>query len=117
MEKDCIFCKIIEKELPSKIRYEDEEIVAIDDINPHAPIHILVIPKKHISDLIEATKEDIPLLGKMVYVARELAKDIGISERGYRLIVNTGRDGGQLIKHLHLHLLGGKNLGPKLVQS
>lgn len=115
MEKNCIFCKIIRKELSSKIRYEDDELIAVDDINPHTPIHILIIPKKHLSNLNEVQRDDILILGKMLYVAKELANKMGIGEKGYRIIINTGRDGGQLVEHLHMHLLGGKRLGPKLV--
>lgn len=113
--EDCIFCKIIKKEIPSEIVYEDEEIIAFKDINPAAPIHILVIPKKHISSIIEIKKEDEAIIGKIYSVINKIAEDIGIKEKGFRVILNCGEDGGQEVKHIHFHLLAGKKLGQKIV--
>ena len=111
---DCIFCKIIKKEIPSSIVYEDSQILAFRDINPVAPVHILVIPKKHISSLIELNKEDELLVGKIYTIINKIAEQEGINEKGFRVIVNCGEDGGQEIQHLHFHLLGGKKLGAKI---
>lgn len=111
---DCIFCKIINKEIPSDIVYEDEEILAFRDIHPVTPVHILVIPKKHISSLAELEKEDEAVIGKIYTVINKIAKEEGIFEKGFRVIVNCGEDGGQEVKHLHFHLLGGKKLGTKI---
>lgn len=106
----CIFCQIVSGEVPSDILYQDEEVVAFPDINPKSPTHLLIVPKKHIPSLVELTSEDIPLVGHMVEVARQLAEKKGISRRGYRLVVNTGPEGGQAVPHLHMHLLGGRAL-------
>ncbi len=105
---DCIFCKIASMEIQSKIAYEDEEVVAFHDINPQAPVHVLVIPRKHIPSLNEATEEDQILLGKLMLVAQRLAKELGVADDGYRLVLNTNRGAGQSIFHIHLHLLGGR---------
>lgn len=107
---DCIFCKIISKELPSSIVYEDDDVLAFNDINPAAPIHILIIPKKHISDMTEVAEEDLELIGKIHGVAIKIAKEQGFSEKGFRLINNCKEDGGQEVFHLHYHLLAGKKL-------
>ena len=107
----CIFCDIVNKKSSAKIIYEDDEILAFPDINPSAPVHILIIPKKHIKSVNELKTEDQALLGKMILVAKKLAKENKIDQPGYRLTVNVGKDGGQIIEHLHLHLLGGKKLG------
>jgi len=111
---DCLFCKIIKKEIPSTVVYEDEEILAFRDIHPVTPVHILVIPKKHITSLAELEKEDEAVIGKIYTVINEIAKKEGILEKGFRVIVNCGEDGGQEVKHLHFHLLGGKKLGAKI---
>lgn len=113
--EDCIFCKIIKREIPSNIVYEDDEIIAFKDIQPAAPIHILVIPKKHIESLAHLEKEDEILIGKIYGVINEIAKAQGVKEKGYRVIVNCGKDGGQEVGHLHFHLLAGKQLGEKIV--
>ncbi len=113
--EDCIFCKIINKEIPSQMIYEDEEIIAFKDIQPIAPIHILVIPKKHIKSLVELEKEDEILIGKIYTVINKIAKEQGILEKGYRVMVNCGKDGGQTVPHVHFHLLGGKQFGEKIV--
>ena len=112
---DCIFCKIINKELPSTVVYEDKEILAFRDINPVTPVHVLVIPKKHISNLNEVEPEDEAVIGKIYNVIKQIAKKEGIAEKGYRIIVNCGEDGGQEVGHLHFHILGGKKLGTKIV--
>ena len=111
---DCIFCKIIKKEIPSNIVYEDEEILAFRDINPVAPVHILVIPKKHIESLVNLKEEDELLIGKIYTVINVIAKQEGIDEKGFRVVVNCGEDGGQEVKHLHFHILGGQKLGIKI---
>lgn len=113
--EDCIFCKIIKGEIPSTKVYEDEKILAFKDINPAAPIHILVIPKKHIKSLVELEKEDEILIGKIYTVINKIAEEQGVKEKGYRVIVNCGKDGGQEVGHLHFHLLAGKPLGEKIV--
>ncbi|MBT7192320.1 MAG: histidine triad nucleotide-binding protein [Anaerolineae bacterium] len=110
MSADCIFCKIIAKEIPGDILYEDEQVIAFRDIQPAAPIHILIVPKKHIPSINEATEEDERLLGHLHLVAKKIAQEEGIAERGYRLVINTGKEGGQIIFHIHLHLMGGKKL-------
>ena len=107
---DCIFCKIAEGKIPGQILYQDNGIVAFPDINPVAPVHILVIPKKHIPALTDVTKAYLSLIGKMVSVANQLAREKGISESGYRLVINNGKDAGQLVPHLHIHLIGGRKL-------
>ncbi len=112
--EDCIFCKIIKKEIPSNIVYEDSEIIAFRDINPQAPIHILVIPKKHIASLVELKEDDELLIGKIYTVINKIAKQEGIDKNGFRVIVNCGEDGGQEVQHLHFHILGGKKLGVKI---
>ena len=113
---DCIFCKIIKKEIPSTIVYEDSEIIAFKDVNPVAPIHILVIPKKHIETLVHLKEEDEKIVGKIYTIINKIAKQEGIDETGFRVIVNCGEDGGQEVKHLHFHLLGGKRLGTKICE-
>lgn len=109
-----IFTKIIKGELPAEKLFENERIIAIKDIHPAAPVHILIISKKEIPDLQSVEQEDLPLVAEMISVAQDLARQFGI-DKGYRLITNNGTDAGQIIFHLHFHLLGGKNLGP-LVQ-
>lgn len=111
---DCIFCKIINKEIPSNIVYEDDEILAFRDINPVAPVHILVIPKKHISSLIELKEDDELIIGKIYTVINKISKQEEIGEKGFRVIVNCGEDGGQEVQHLHFHIIGGKKLGTKI---
>ena len=111
---DCIFCQIVDGKIPSDTVYQDDEVLAFRDINPRAPVHLLVIPKKHVASLNQLTEKEMPLMGRMVSVANQLAKREGISESGYRLVINCGREGGQLVPHLHLHLLGGRQLLGKL---
>jgi histidine triad (HIT) family protein len=110
MSQDCIFCKIAGGQIGGSPLYKDEQVTAFRDINPQAPVHVLIIPNKHIVSLNEVTKEDQALLGYLVLVASKLARQEGIAEGGYRLVANTGPDGGQSVFHLHWHLLGGRRL-------
>ncbi len=112
---DCLFCKIIKGEIPSNKVYEDDEILAFYDINPAAPIHILVIPKKHIDSLAKIEKEDEALIGRIYGVINKIAEEKGFKEEGYRVIVNCGKNGGQEVMHLHFHVLAGTKLGEKIV--
>ena len=111
---DCIFCKIIDKEIPANIVYEDEEFIAFEDINPLAPVHILVIPKFHISSLKEISSENYIKFSKVYLIINKLAEEKNIKEKGYRVVVNCGEEGGQVVQHLHFHLLGGQKLGVKM---
>ena len=113
--EDCLFCKIIKGEIPSQKVYEDDEILAFKDINPAAPIHILVIPKKHINSLADMKDGDEQIISKIYKKINEIAEEQGFKENGYRVIVNCGKDGGQEVMHLHFHLLAGKELGEKIV--
>ena len=106
---DCIFCKIVNKEIGS-IVYENDKVVAFNDLNPHAPIHVLIVPKEHIANLNDLTEENKNIIGEMAFVATQIAKEKGIEENGYRLIMNCNHDAGQTVFHIHLHLLGGKPL-------
>ena len=107
---DCVFCKIINGEIPSKIIYEDEELIAFDDLDPQAPIHFLVIPKKHIESTASLEEADSYLIGKIFLAIKKIAEEKGISESGYRIVNNIGEDGGQTVKHLHFHVLGDRSL-------
>jgi histidine triad (HIT) family protein len=107
---DCLFCKIVEGEIPANYVYQDDEIIAINDINPQAPEHKLIIPRKHISTLNDLAAEDSLLIGNMVQVARRLALQLGVSEAGYRLVVNCNKESGQTVFHIHMHLLGGRTM-------
>ena len=111
---NCLFCKIIKGEIPSTKVYEDDEILAFRDIEPMAPVHILVIPKKHISSLADLQPEDEAIVGRICTVINKIAKQEGVSESGFRVVTNSGEDGGQTVKHLHFHLLGGQKLGLNL---
>ena len=111
---DCIFCQIIAGKVPGEIIYQDEEVAAFRDINPQAPLHLLIIPKRHIASLADLSEEETPLAGHMIEVANQLAKREGVSQSGYRLVINSGAEGGQLVPHLHLHLLGGRRLSGTL---
>jgi len=108
---DCLFCKIVNKEIPAEIVYEDDSMVAINDINPAAPVHLLIIPKTHIASLNDVGRDNVELLGHIQLLASRLACDSGIAGQGYRLVNNCGKWGGQAIFHLHYHLLGGKQMG------
>jgi len=107
---ECIFCRIVAGEIPADIVYQDNEFVAFRDIHPQAPTHILIIPKSHIASMTDLTGKHQALMGRLILLAKELAEKEGISPGGYRLSVSTGTDGGQLVPHLHFHLLGGRKL-------
>jgi histidine triad (HIT) family protein len=107
---DCLFCKIVEGSIPSTKVYEDDEVLAFRDIDPKAPTHVLVIPKRHIASLNDAADGDAALMGKIVLVSRRLAAAEGIDAAGYRLVNNCGDDGGQAVHHIHFHLLGGRRM-------
>ncbi|MBL7125395.1 MAG: histidine triad nucleotide-binding protein [Dehalococcoidales bacterium] len=111
---DCIFCQIVAGKVPSEIIHQDEEVIAFHDINPQAPIHLIIIPKRHIPSLTHLSEAEAQLMGHMVNIANQLAKREGIFESGYRLVVNCGKEGGQVVPHLHLHLLGGRKLSDTL---
>jgi histidine triad (HIT) family protein len=106
----CLFCKIANRELPGKIVYEDEQSVAFEEINPKAPIHILIISRRHLPTLLDANRSDEGLLGHLLLVENEIARQKGIAERGFRLVLNCNSEGGQVVFHLHVHLLGGRPL-------
>ena len=107
---DCLFCKIISGEIPSAKVYEDDLVYAFRDIEPQAPVHILIIPKEHISSANELNEENCSVVGHIFSVAAKIAKEEGIAEGGYRIVNNCGEDGGQTVKHLHFHMLGGRSL-------
>jgi histidine triad (HIT) family protein len=111
---DCVFCRIVAGEIPADIVYQDKALVAFRDINPQAPTHILIIPKSHIASLADITAKHQALMGRIILLARDLAETEGISDGGYRLSVSTGADGGQLVPHVHFHLLGGRKLSDML---
>ncbi|WP_035588156.1 histidine triad nucleotide-binding protein [Hippea jasoniae] len=106
----CVFCDIVEGKIPSSKVYEDENYLAFKDINPKAPVHILIIPKKHIGYLSEVDESNKHIIGDMAVIANKIAKDLGIAESGYRIVINNGPDSGQEVFHLHMHLLGGKKM-------
>lgn len=114
--QDCLFCKIVRNEIPSEKIYEDDEIMAFKDINPAAPIHFLVVPKKHIQDLLHVEDKDFQLIAKMHKAINYIVKEQGIAPNGFRMIVNCGKDSGQEVMHLHFHILAGKKLGDKIVE-
>lgn len=108
---DCIFCKIAAGDIPAATLYDDGEVLAFRDINPEAPIHLLIIPRKHIATLNDLTEADAALVGRMHLAARQVAAELGVAESGYRLVTNCNRAAGQLIFHIHMHLLAGRELG------
>ena len=114
MAEECIFCRIVAGEVPSDIVYQDEDFLAFRDISPQAPTHVLVIPKTHITSLAELTEGQQGLVGRLIIIAKNLAEKEGIAEGGYRLVINCGPDGGQVVPHLHLHIIGGRRLKDKL---
>lgn len=107
---DCLFCSISAGKIPATVLYEDDDVIAFEDIMPAAPVHFLVIPKKHISTLNDLTEEDIPLMGKMHFVAKTIAKAKGVDESGFRTVMNCNQDGGQTVYHIHMHVLGERKL-------
>lgn len=113
---DCIFCKIINKEIPSKIVYENDDVIAFEDLNKVAPVHVLVVPKKHIPNVMELSEEDSKYIVKIHEAIKEIAKQTGIATDGFRIINNCGENAGQTVKHIHFHVIGGKNLGELIVE-
>lgn len=111
---DCLFCKIIEGTIPSEKLFEDDDFLAFKDINPQSPLHILVIPKKHVAKLSDCSSDESDMLSGLLLTANKVAKDVGIAEAGYRVAINSGDDGGQLVHHLHLHLMGGGKLNGRM---
>jgi histidine triad (HIT) family protein len=107
---DCVFCKIAQGEIPAKKIYEDGELLAFHDLNPQAPVHFLVIPRKHIPNVMELEEAEAPLLGRLLYRAQKLAAELGCAEGGARFVINCKADGGQTVDHLHCHVLGGRPL-------
>lgn len=107
---DCLFCKIVERKIPASIVYEDDEVLAFNDIGPQAPTHVLLIPKRHIATLNDLQKSDDPIVGQLVRRAAAIAKERGLSSGGYRTVFNTHADAGQTVFHIHLHLLGGRKM-------
>jgi histidine triad (HIT) family protein len=107
---DCLFCKMVERTVPAKIVYEDDQTLAFDDINPQAPVHTLIIPKKHVVAVQDCSAQDQGLLAHLLVTCTKVAKQKGLSECGYRIVANTGRDSGQTVFHLHLHVLGGRHM-------
>jgi len=105
---DCLFCKIVRKEIPARLVHEDEEVVAFEDLNPQAPVHVLVVPRRHVASLNELEPGDDALMGKLLRVAAKVARERGVADPGWRAVVNVNRDGGQLVFHVHLHCLGGR---------
>lgn len=110
MTQNCLFCRIAAGEVPSKTAYQSDDVIAFHDIDPRAPVHVLVIPRKHIASVNEFADDDAALIGRLYSVARELAAELGIATGGYRLVMNTGPDAGQSVDHIHLHLLGGRTM-------
>jgi histidine triad (HIT) family protein len=108
--ESCLFCKIANRELPSKVAYEDDRVVAFHDINPQAPVHVLICPRKHIATLNDVTSDDAPLIAHMFDVARKLAEQFGVAQKGYRTVFNVNAEAGQTVFHLHLHVIGGRKL-------
>lgn len=106
----CLFCRIVAGELPASIVYQDEELVAFNDINPQAPVHVLIVPKKPIARVAEAEPEDQALMGHLLLKAAHVAKQLGLAQSGYRLVINSGPDGGESVPHLHCHLLGKRHM-------
>lgn len=107
---DCIFCKIVDGQIPSNKVYEDDKVLAFNDISPEAPVHILVIPKKHIVSANEINEENAEIISHVFVVISKLAKKLGIAEEGFRIVNNVGENGGQTVGHMHFHVLGGRNL-------
>ncbi len=110
MEADCLFCKIIAGDIPANIRYEDSQLIVFDDIDPQAPHHLLIVPKKHISTALDLTPNDNDLIGHVYQVAGKIARDSGFAENGFRVVNNCNEDGGQTVWHIHFHLFGGKKM-------
>jgi histidine triad (HIT) family protein len=110
MTDQCIFCRITGGQSPARVRYQDDQVVVIEDLAPQAPHHLLIIPRRHISTVLDLTGEDSRLVGHVYQVAGKLARELGFAEKGFRVVVNCNRDGGQTVWHLHFHLLAGRRL-------
>lgn len=110
MNKDCVFCKILKKEIPAVVLFEDDEIMAIKDIRPLAPVHAVIFPKKHIASVNDLHRKDTEMLGRMILSAKKIAENLDTADRGYKLLIRTGEWGGQEVPHIHLHLIGGAPL-------
>ncbi|WP_010248036.1 histidine triad nucleotide-binding protein [Acetivibrio cellulolyticus] len=113
--ENCIFCKIINREIPSTIVYEDDKVLAFKDINPVAPVHVLIIPKVHIKNVMDLNEQNLDILKDIHLAAKKIAGEMGVADKGFRLITNCGEEAGQTVFHLHYHLIGGKELGPKII--
>ncbi len=107
---NCLFCKIVKHEIPARTVYEDEDVFAFEDINPQAPVHILIIPKEHFASLNDVPEEKREILGRILILAKRIAREKGLGERGYRIVLNTEKDSGQEVFHIHFHLLGGRRM-------
>ena len=107
----CLFCEIVAGRIPARVVYQDDQVIAFHDISPQAPSHTLIIPKKHITSLLELSPDDDAIIGSLVRKARDLAQQAGLDERGFRLVFNCGEDAGYSVYHIHLHLIGGRKLG------
>jgi histidine triad (HIT) family protein len=112
--EDCVFCKIIAGQIPSDIVYRDETVIAFKDIHPVTQVHLLIVPREHIAYLTDLKETQSGLVGHMVMVANELARQTGIAEKGFRVVINVGSEGGQMVPHLHMHLLGGRRMSDKM---
>jgi histidine triad (HIT) family protein len=108
---ECLFCKMVAGDIPADVVYQDDDVLAFRDINPQAPVHVLIIPKRHISTLNDLTADDAELIGKLSLAAAKIAKQEGIADAGYRTLINTNREGGQVVFHIHMHLMGGRRMG------
>ncbi len=108
---DCLFCKMVSREIEPDVVYEDEQVLAFRDINPQSPLHVLIIPKRHISTLNDLTPEDTGLIGHLSLAAARIAQQEGVAEAGYRTLINTNREGGQVVFHVHMHLMAGRQMG------
>ncbi|MBF0453599.1 MAG: histidine triad nucleotide-binding protein [Magnetococcales bacterium] len=117
MSTECLFCRIAAKEVPAQMVYEDDQVCAFKDISPQAPVHLLVIPKQHIESLNLLTEQDRDIMGVVMERVAHLARQFKIHESGYRTIINTNQDGGQVVFHLHVHILGGRAIGPMVARS
>ena len=106
---NCLFCRITRGEIPAKLAYQDDAVMAFYDIDPKAPVHVLIMPREHIASINVLSEAQAPTIGKMHLVARDLARELGVAEEGYRLVINTGPNAGQSVEHIHLHLLGGRH--------
>ncbi|MCX6013939.1 MAG: histidine triad nucleotide-binding protein [Chloroflexi bacterium] len=113
----CLFCSIANHQIPGDIVYEDDKVIVFRDINPQAPVHVLIIPKNHIVSIADMTDSDLPLVAYIMKIAKLVGEKEGLGEKGYRLVINTGPEGGQVIMHLHVHLLGGRKMPDKMIKT